>query len=64
MANHGVHFKPEQMVCLLLQIEVLAANGKTLEEACKSLSITVQSYYRWRKMYGGMRSGNHPLKPK
>ena len=56
MAKHGVRFKPEQIVSLLRQIEVLSANGKTLEEACKALSITVQSYYRWRKMYGGMRS--------
>jgi cell division protein FtsB len=56
MAKHGIRFKPEQIVSLLRQIEVLTANGKTLEEACKSLSITVQSYYRWRKMYGGMRS--------
>ena len=56
MAKHGVRFKPEQIVSLLRQIEVITANGKTLEEACKSLSITVQSYYRWRKMYGGMRS--------
>jgi putative transposase len=56
MAKHGVRFKPEQIVSLLRQIEVLAANGKTLEEACKSLSITIQSYYRWRKMYGGMKA--------
>lgn len=56
MAKHGIRFKPEQIVSLLRQIEVLSANGKTLEEACKSLSITVRSYYRWRKMYGGMRS--------
>jgi hypothetical protein len=56
MAKHSICFKPEQIVSLLRQIEVLAANGKTLEEARKSVSITVQSYYRWRKMYGGMRS--------
>jgi len=40
----------------LRQIEVLTANGKTLDEACKPLSITAQSYYRWRKMYGGMKA--------
>jgi len=44
MAKHGVRFKPEQIVSLLRQIEVLTSNGKTLDEACKSLSITVQSY--------------------
>ena len=56
MAKHGIRFKPEQIVSLLRQIEVLTANGKTLEEACKALSITIQSYYRWRKMYGGMKA--------
>jgi len=56
MTKHGIRFRPEQIASLLRQIEVLAANGKTFEEACKSLSITVQSYYRWRKMYGGMKA--------
>lgn len=56
MAKHGIFFKPEQIASLLRQIEVLTANGKTLDEACKSLSITAQSYYRWRKMCGGMKA--------
>lgn len=56
MAKHGVRFKPEQIVSLLRQIEVLTANGKTLDEACKALAIAVQSSYRWRKMYGGMKA--------
>ena len=56
MTKHGVRFKREQIVFLLRQIEVLTANGKILEEACRSLSISVQSYYRWRKMYGGMKA--------
>ena len=56
MTKHGVRFKPEQIVSLLRQIEVLTANGKILEEACRSLSISVQSNYRWRKMYGGMKA--------
>lgn len=41
---------------LLRQIEVLTANGKALDEACKSLWITVQSYYRWRKICDGMNA--------
>jgi len=56
MANHGTRLKPEQIVSVLRQIEVLTANGKSLDEACKSLTIAAQSYYRWRKMYAGMRS--------
>ena len=29
--------------------------GKTVEEACRALEITVQTYYRWRQKYGGMQ---------
>ena len=42
MAKHGVRFKPEQIVSVLRQIEVLTANGNGLDEACKTLTITPQ----------------------
>ena len=48
-------FKPEQIVTLLRQIEVAVANGKTTPQACKEAQITIQSYYRWRKEYGGLK---------
>ena len=48
-------YKPEQIVTLLRQIEVAIANGKTTPQACKEAEITVQSYYRWRKEYGGLK---------
>ena len=48
-------FKPEQIVTLLRQIEVEIANGKTAPQACKEAEITVQTYYRWRKEYGGLK---------
>ena len=48
-------FKPEQIVTLLRQIEVLIGNGKSTPQACKEAEITVQTYYRWRKEYGGLR---------
>jgi len=48
-------FKPEQIVTLLRQIEVAIANGKTTPQACKEAEITTQSYYRWRKEYGGLK---------
>jgi putative transposase len=47
--------KPEQIVTLLRQIEVEIANGKTTPQACKEAEITQQSYYRWRKEYGGLK---------
>ena len=48
-------FKPEQIVTVLRQIEVGIGNGKTVPQACKEAEITVQTYYRWRKEYGGLR---------
>jgi transposase-like protein len=48
-------YKPEQIVNLLRQIEVEIANGKTTPQACKEAEITVQTYYRWRKEYGGLK---------
>jgi putative transposase len=48
-------YKPEQIVTLLRQIEVEIANGKTTPQACKEARITVQTYYRWRKEFGGLK---------
>jgi len=48
-------YRPEQIVNLLRQIEVEIANGKTAPQACKEAEITVQTYYRWRKEYGGLK---------
>ena len=51
----GHRIKPEQIVMLLRQIDVLTANGKTLAQSCKEAGVEEQNYYRWRKMYGGMQ---------
>src|SRR6202158_4568344 len=48
-------YKPEQIVTMLRQIEVGIANGKTTPQACKEAAITQQTYYRWRKEYGGLK---------
>jgi putative transposase len=48
-------YKPEQIVTMLRQIEVSIANGKPTPQACKEAEITVQTFYRWRKEYGGLR---------
>jgi putative transposase len=50
-----IRYKPEQIVTLLRQIEVAIANGKTTPQACKEAEITVQTFYRWRKEYGGLK---------
>ena len=43
------------IVTLLRQVEVEIANGKTTPQACKEAAITVQTYYCWRKEYGGLK---------
>jgi putative transposase len=42
-------------VNLLRQVEVEIANGKTTPQACKEAEITQQTYYRWRKEFGGLK---------
>jgi len=48
-------YKPEQIVNLLRKIEVEIANGKTKQQASREAGITEQTYYRWRKEFGGLR---------
>jgi len=48
-------YKPEQIVTLLRQIEVEMANGKSTAQACKEAEITIQTFYRWRKEFGGLK---------
>jgi putative transposase len=45
----------ERIVALLRQIEVELANHKSIGQACKEAGITQQTYYRWRKEYGGLK---------
>jgi putative transposase len=51
----GKKHTAEQIVNLLRQVEVGVANGKTLPQACKEPEIVKQTYYRWRKEYGGVK---------
>ena len=48
-------YKPEEIVNLLRQVEVAVANGKTTPQACKEAGMVEQTYYRWRKEYGGLK---------
>ena len=48
-------FKPEQIINRLREAEVLLSQGATVGEASRKLGITDQTYYRWRREYGGMR---------
>jgi putative transposase len=49
-------FSAEQIVNKLRQAEVLLAQGQTIAQVIKALGITEQTYYRWRKEYGGIKS--------
>ena len=51
----GKKHSPEQIVNVLRQIEVAIANGKSTPLACKEAGIMEQTYYRWRKEYGGLK---------
>ena len=44
----------EQIIGHLRQAEILISEGKTIGEAARQLSISEQTYYRWRREYGGM----------
>ena len=48
-------FKPEQIINKLREAEVLLSQGVTVAEVARKLNVTEQTYYRWRKEYGGMR---------
>ena len=53
--GRGKNHQPEQVVNLLRQIEVAVANRKTTALACKEAGIVEQTYFRWRKEYGGLQ---------
>jgi len=46
--------KPEEIVSKLRQVDVLVGQGQPRIDAIRQVSITEQTYYRWRKQYGGM----------
>ncbi|OOY50607.1 transposase, partial [Solemya velum gill symbiont] len=46
--------KPEEIVQKLRQVEVLVGQGTARIDAIREIGITEQTYYRWRKKYGGM----------
>jgi len=47
--------KPEEIVAKPRQVEVLAAQGKTVAEGARAIGVTEATYYRWRSEYGGLK---------
>lgn len=50
----GKRGKPEEIVLKLRQVEVLQGQGKSIADAVRQIGVTQQTYYRWRREYGGM----------
>ena len=48
-------FSAEEIVNKLRQADVELSRGVTVAQACKQIGVTEQTYYRWRKEYGGMK---------
>lgn len=53
----GKRDKPEEIVSKLRQVEVLQGQGMPIAQAVRQIGVTEQTYYRWRKQYGGMTRG-------
>jgi len=49
-------YKAEEIINLLRQIEILVSRGQTAQTAARGVGISKQTYYRWRKEYGGMQT--------
>ena len=49
-------FKAEEIVNKLREADVLIAQGRMVVQACKQIGVTEQTYYRWRKEYGGLKA--------
>jgi putative transposase len=48
-------FSVEQIIAMLREAEVRLAQGQTIGLICKGFGVTEQSYYRWRRNYGGLK---------
>ncbi len=47
-------YTAEDIILKLREAEVLLSQGKTVQQTARALEISEQTYYRWRKDYGGM----------
>jgi transposase-like protein len=51
------HHKPEEIVSKLRQVDVLHSQGASMADAIRQIGVTEITYYRWRKEYGGLKTG-------
>ena len=55
--HRGKRHTPEQIIAKLREADAMKAAGKSVGQICQSLEVTQPTYHRWKKEYGGMRSG-------
>lgn len=48
--------KPEEIIGKLREVEIVLAQGASTAEACRRIAVSEQTYYRWRKEYGGLKT--------
>jgi putative transposase len=48
-------YSPEQIIGMLREAEVSMVQGQTVGQVCRSLGIVEQTFYRWRREYGGLK---------
>ena len=51
----GKRYTPEQIIHKLREAEVELGRGRTVPQACRKIGVSEQTYYRWRKEYGGLK---------
>ena len=50
-----VRYSAEQIIAKLREVEVMLSQGATTAQACKQIGVVEQTYYRWRREYGGLK---------
>ena len=53
----GRRTSPEKIIAKLRAAEIKFSQGMSVEEVCRELGIAANTYYRWKKKYGGMEVG-------
>jgi transposase-like protein len=51
------HYKPEEIVTKLRQVDVLVSQGGSVIDAIRQIGISEVTYYRWRREFGGLKTG-------
>jgi len=51
----GKRARPEEVIAKLREVEVRLSRGETTGQAVRAIGVTEQTYYRWRKEYGGLQ---------